>query len=212
MARLLLEVQILYLRNGKEKGHESATGEPMIKRVPGMQVQKRGLLRRWHVNWKGQWYRLSGVSSVCDQVFSGDYSSDIVYTLRIGGRPMKGQPIQFAFYKGVWYQDTSSIDPDDLGVLVKAQHEMVAQKIERAKRYLGAVGRTSSRTGREPIPREVQILVWQRDQGKCVRCGSNANLEFDHIIPLSKGGANSARNIQLLCQTCNRSKGARIGV
>jgi hypothetical protein len=184
----------------------------MIKRVPDMQVQRRGLLRRWHVNWKGQWYRLSGVSSVCGQVFSGDYSSDIVYTLRIGGRPMKGQQIQFAFYKGVWYRDTSSLDPDDLGVLVKAQHEMAAQKIERAKRYLEAAGRTSSRTDREPIPRDVQVFVWQRDQGKCVRCGSNANLEFDHIIPLSKGGANSARNIQLLCQTCNRSKGARIGV
>ena len=42
-------------------------------------------------------------------------------------------------------------------------------------------------------------------------CGSNENLEFDHIIPFSEGGANTYRNIQLLCQPCNRSKSDSIG-
>lgn len=64
---------------------------------------------------------------------------------------------------------------------------------------------------RERIPDDVQIFVWRRDSGKCVKCGSTQNLEFDHIIPLSKGGSNTARNIQLLCESCNRSKGASIG-
>ena len=64
---------------------------------------------------------------------------------------------------------------------------------------------------REPIPRNVQREVWQRDGGQCVRCGSNENLEYDHIVPVSKGGANTVRNIQLLCEPCNRSKGANIG-
>ncbi len=64
---------------------------------------------------------------------------------------------------------------------------------------------------RTPIPEEVQLFVWNRDGGKCVKCGSQENLEFDHIIPLSKGGGNTARNIQLLCASCNRAKSNTIG-
>lgn len=64
---------------------------------------------------------------------------------------------------------------------------------------------------RERIPDDVQIFVWNRDGGKCVKCGSQENLEYDHIIPVSKGGSNTARNIQLLCETCNREKSNTIG-
>jgi 5-methylcytosine-specific restriction endonuclease McrA len=61
------------------------------------------------------------------------------------------------------------------------------------------------------ISQEVKDQVWNRDGGKCVECGSNENLEFDHIIPFSKGGANTYRNLQLLCENCNRSKSDKIG-
>lgn len=64
---------------------------------------------------------------------------------------------------------------------------------------------------REPIPQEVQDKVWNRDGGRCVKCGSQENLEFDHIIPFSKGGSNTYRNLQLLCQKCNREKSNKIG-
>ena len=59
---------------------------------------------------------------------------------------------------------------------------------------------------RQAIRSEVRREVWRRDQGRCVRCGSRENLEYDHIIPVSKGGSSTARNIELLCETCNRSK------
>jgi len=64
---------------------------------------------------------------------------------------------------------------------------------------------------REPIPQEVMDRVWNRDGGKCVKCGSQENLEFDHIIPVSKGGATTYRNIQLLCKKCNVEKTNNIG-
>ena len=67
------------------------------------------------------------------------------------------------------------------------------------------------RKRRPSIPRDIRNQVWRRDGGKCVDCGCNKNLEFDHIIPASKGGANTYRNIQLLCQKCNRKKSNKIG-
>ncbi|RLD73143.1 MAG: hypothetical protein DRJ10_18180 [Bacteroidetes bacterium] len=65
--------------------------------------------------------------------------------------------------------------------------------------------------GNRHISQEVKDLVWNRDGGKCRECGSNINLEYDHIIPFSKGGANTYRNVQLLCQACNRKKSDKIG-
>ena len=58
------------------------------------------------------------------------------------------------------------------------------------------------------IPQDVKIAVSARDGGRCRQCGSVADLHFDHVIPWSKGGANTVANIQLLCGTCNRRKGA----
>lgn len=66
------------------------------------------------------------------------------------------------------------------------------------------------KTNRTPIPEAVRSEVWRRDGGRCVNCGSKENLQFDHIIPVSRGGATSPQNLQLLCQPCNLAKGAKI--
>lgn len=59
------------------------------------------------------------------------------------------------------------------------------------------------------IPDGTREVVWQRDRGKCKKCGSNYNICYDHIIPFSYGGASAdADNIQLLCSSCNLSKHA----
>ncbi len=60
------------------------------------------------------------------------------------------------------------------------------------------------------IPKTIKKIVWLRDNGKCVECGSRENLEFDHIIPFSKGGANTVKNVQILCSKCNKKKTNKI--
>lgn len=72
-----------------------------------------------------------------------------------------------------------------------------------ALRMLPSDGKMQMRTA---IPKEVRREVWRRDGGMCVKCGSRENLEFDHIIPFSKGGSSTVRNIELLCEVCNRAK------
>lgn len=44
----------------------------------------------------------------------------------------------------------------------------------------------------------------------CAHCGRKFHasaVDIDHIKPKSKGGSNSPKNLQILCQHCNRSKG-----
>ena len=86
----------------------------------------------------------------------------------------------------------------------------VVRPAEVAISYLDEDGK-EEKNKRKPIPKSVQREVWRRDQAKCQECGSKENLEYDHIIPVSKGRANTVRNIQLLCEKHNRSKGANIG-
>ena len=60
------------------------------------------------------------------------------------------------------------------------------------------------------ISRDVRQRVWQRYGGLCAECRSDQYLEFDHIIPVAKGGSNSDDNVQLLCRRCNLKKRDRI--
>jgi 5-methylcytosine-specific restriction endonuclease McrA len=63
---------------------------------------------------------------------------------------------------------------------------------------------------RRRISKQVSNAVWIRDGGTCVECGAKDYLEFDHVIPVSKGGSNTVQNVQLLCRRCNSKKSDKI--
>ena len=73
-----------------------------------------------------------------------------------------------------------------------------------------AVERYSREVPRPLLPDDVKLVIWARDGGACVRCGAKKELQFDHIIPFSRGGGSTAENLQLLCRTCNLGKSDRI--
>ncbi|TMQ67887.1 MAG: HNH endonuclease [Candidatus Eisenbacteria bacterium] len=100
----------------------------------------------------------------------------------------------------------------------------VAQVLERLlllgivqleKRKFGKSDRPRA-GGEEPnsprvITAQVRRAVVERDGGRCTfigskghRCGSDRFLEFDHIVPVARGGRSTVDNIRLRCRAHNQ--------
>ena len=85
-----------------------------------------------------------------------------------------------------------------------------ASEEQREKRRVHVRNRRARKRGNGGKHTAAQIrglLVRQRH--KCPFCSANLKQGYhaDHIMPLALGGSNDIRNIQLLCPTCNDSKG-----
>lgn len=99
---------------------------------------------------------------------------------------------------------------EEIQLLIIAHYDRERKKFGQLKQLYTLNAAERETVHRERIPEHVRIAVWRRDGGKCVRCGSRKKLEYDHIVPVSRGGSNTARNIELLCETCNRKKSNNI--
>ena len=97
-------------------------------------------------------------------------------------------------------------------LLIKKQVFLDDNRLKKLRQEVEAIERVIEQIGikRIAIPETVKLVVYARDEGKCVRCGSNQKLHFDHVIPVAKGGGNSENNIQLLCDYCNLQKSDKI--
>jgi HNH endonuclease len=110
-------------------------------------------------------------------------------------------------FQDKFYWENENLTDSQVYALIVTRQQRRARQIETAEQIvaIGSEPRSTQRTG---IPDDVKHLVWIRDNGRCRRCGSTNELQFDHIIPVALGGGSSAENVQVLCGPCNRLKGA----
>jgi hypothetical protein len=128
----------------------------------------------------------------------------------IGYLIFNGNATEQWLYQDSVYDFNGGHSDDEKVLLILEFADKDRRKFERLKNKFSGEKSEELKYERTRIPEEVRIAVWRRDQGKCARCGNRENLEYDHIVPVSKGGGNTERNIELLCQDCNRAKGDRI--
>src|SRR5262249_3630868 len=126
--------------------------------------------------------------------------------------PVKISP-GYWLYHDYWveFEDTT-YRQDDAALLVKRAVLREERELARARQEVETLERFGDLPSacRDAIPDEARMFVWQRDGGRCVRCGGREKLEFDHITPVADGGSSTERNVQLLCEPCNLSKGRSV--
>ena len=149
--------------------------------------------------------RLSGEHS---SPISGDFDPDANEPVVVGGM-LESKSVWVFRRKCFLVEGANFVPPDEIASRIKHaayREEKALEKIQKEVAAFENFERLPS-ARRERIPESVRLFVWQRDCGRCVKCESNERLEFDHIIPVAEGGSSTERNVQLLCERCNRTKG-----
>jgi hypothetical protein len=183
------------------------SGQMPAVRVPGLLLETTEVCR-WHGKCRYRYETKTGPKEFVGQMTATDrrvifnspersFSFAIRKILNVGGFA-GGVTLSLSVTKGqgrYFVEDSEMLEAILLGLVRRCSFAI-------------AEGSDSSRS--RHIPDHVRVEVWQRDGGGCVRCGAQDYLEFDHVIPFSRGGSNSTENVQLLCRRCNLAKGGEL--
>ena len=103
---------------------------------------------------------------------------------------------------------------NDLADVFRRGLTLLARELERNKFSACAKPRPQAeRRSKNPrhIPAHVKREVWKRDQGQCTfvgtnghRCEARTQLEFDHELPVARGGRSGTSNVRLRCRAHNQ--------
>lgn len=107
-------------------------------------------------------------------------------------------------YLDSFWWDDDGLDAEDIKALVLQRKRQKERKLQSAHSLMRA--EENGRPTRTLVPTELRRAVFERDGGRCVECGGNFDLQYDHILPVAHGGATTLENLQLLCADCNRHK------
>ena len=112
-----------------------------------------------------------------------------------------------------YHWDNDDLRSDQVHALLVTRSQRQQGRIERAQAIVAMGTTPQPQAGRRDIiGDDVKQLVWMRDGGRCRHCGSQVELQFDHVIPVALGGSSHAQNLQILCGPCNRRKSAGLTV
>jgi hypothetical protein len=130
--------------------------------------------------------------------------------------PMKWIAVTTRAYEKL--QRAQALVNEDVSSVVERGLDEVISKAE--KRKFGATDKPRpprpckrART----IPAHVRRAVWRRDGGRCTftaesgkRCESRRRLEFDHVVPVARGGSSTGDNLRLRCRAHNQLEAERV--
>lgn len=124
---------------------------------------------------------------------------------------MKGLPWGVYFNK---YKDVAYIAEDVEEEVAKLMDDDEVQNKKAIYEYVlsGHTPITANRLNFRRFDQKTINRVYKKQGGICPACGKSCvlkDMEADHIIPWSKGGKTVEENCQMLCQSCNSSKGAK---
>jgi len=134
-------------------------------------------------------------------------------TRLIFSSPSKSQTMNYRrviSHRGNAEQIEAQLDGKPVSTFVLNPPSPISYVIFRAAVGMANQTKVATADHSRHIPRDVRQRVWQRYGGRCVECSATDYLEFDHVIPVAKGGSNAENNVQLLCRRCNQKKSDKI--
>ena len=170
-----------------------------LRKISGGRIGSDGfwIFRRWKFFYaKSSWFELP------DSAYrQGRQQIESSGAARVG---QDGDRVMWWTDNGLFWADAELTD-EEVGLLLFDRERKREARFDRLRK-IRAREEDLAATRRERIPDDVRAFVWERDEGRCVRCGAEDDLQFDHVIPVAKGGGAAVDNIQIMCGDCNRQK------
>lgn len=136
------------------------------------------------------------------------FTSSGCLTLNASFEPLTILPVKRAL-RLVIDRKAEMLEVDEARVFRSARRDMPCPLVIRLVRYVH-------------VPRKFRrqvtnTFLFARDSYRCVYCGRHKGelrgrefLTRDHVIPISRGGANTWYNVVTACSPCNNRKGSRL--
>ena len=108
-----------------------------------------------------------------------------------------------------WYRDRLWLDDGRMtaseiasAVLeFELDRELDTHLLEEAR--TAAYGTAAAPGTARALPEDVQRVVWRRDRGRCVECGSKEDVRFDYVNPGRRITAVTPDEVLIRCRTCS---------